>query len=95
MSAVQPKHTRTPPEAARELRLRGFGQVSPHPDEKAGESCKDCPPWRNQGMWEHNPTLWRVLEGTERRAKAWAGAADAKYRDCSCSSAEREAESLA
>ncbi len=34
---------------------------------------------------------WSALQGAERHAKALAGAADAEYRDCSCSAAEREA----
>jgi hypothetical protein len=35
------------------------------------------------------------LQGTERHAKSTAGTADAEYRDCSCCSAEREAQSQA
>ena len=42
-----------------------------------------------------NSRSWPTLQGAERHAKSLAGAADAGYRDCSCSGAEREAESLA
>ena len=36
--------------------------------------------------------LWSALQSAERLAKTLAGAADAEYRDCSCCSAEREAQ---
>ena len=41
------------------------------------------------------PPWWSTMQGAERHARFLAGAADAEYRDCSCRSAEREAESLA
>ena len=35
---------------------------------------------------------WRTPQGAKRYARSLVGAADAGYRDCSCPSAEREAE---
>ena len=40
-------------------------------------------------------SVWSALQGAERHARSAVRAADAEYRDCSCSDAEREAESHA
>jgi len=38
------------------------------------------------------PFGWSALQGEERHAKSWAGAADAEYRDCSFPGVAREAQ---
>ena len=56
---------------------------------------------RGSASWPHatekatSSKAWSALQGAERHAKSFAGAADAEYRDCSCRGAEQAAESFA
>ena len=50
-------------------------------------------PWAKHQR--NRATPWRSLQGAERHARPAAGAADAEYRDCSCSGAARKAQSPA
>ena len=72
-----------------------FKQACRRPTERTRTSARARRPERKPGMETRNPSLWFALQGAGRHARFLAVAADAEYRDCSCSGAEREAESLA
>ena len=98
-SADQSEFTRTLPAASNWVQQRALGKGG-----SAGESRKHrlrsgvtlaCEAEEIEEIEAKNMDLWSTLQGAERHARLVACAADAEYRDCSCRSAEREAECLA
>ena len=96
VSAGQSKRTMTPPEAAKWVQQRACGRpVSARMSGQhtnSGQESRLPASARNRAK---DMRLWPALQGAERPARFVPCAADAEYRDCSCRSAEREAESLA
>ena len=98
-SAGQSEFTRTSPAASNWVQQRAVGKGA-----SADESRKHrprsgvtlaCEAEETEEIEVKNMDLWSTLQGAERHARLVACAADAEYRDCSCRSAEREAECLA
>ena len=91
--ADQSKHMTKPPEAATG-RCSALQESIRWSQERRSQSARlgvvtTC----NEAAAEEFDGL--PMQGAERHAKSVARAADAGYRDCSCSGAEREAESHA
>ena len=91
--AGQSKYMTKPPEAATG-RCSALQESGPRSQERRSQSarlgivttCNEAAAGEFNGL---------PMQGAERHAKFIARAADAGYRDCSCSGAEREAESHA
>ena len=91
MSAGQFERTKDAAKGVERMPLRASGR--PIGTRKNGErSPRFCFFEHAQGVEARTSKSWSVLQGAERHAMSFAGAADAGYRDCSCRSAEREAE---
>ena len=94
VNAGQSEYTRTPPESVNwvQQRVHGRSVSARMGGEHTNSGRASQVPARNQSQ---GLGLWSAMQGAERHARLLACAADAEYRDCSCRSAERQAESLA
>ena len=81
-------------ETTRRCCSRGARLVAP--DRSQNTLIRTGSQWANATRAKtKRPLWWFTVQGAERHARLLACAADAEYRDCSCRSAARQAESLA